>query len=261
MKKDFFKDYSTINPHERFRLAVKALAREDRVDLKRLVNSCRTDRGQFARLLEAARRCTTVLVPSITEMLGRWETFSAVMRLGPIGDQIDYFYDKYRHGTGLSEDVGRIAEKLLGLVAEYPSETEGPGDSSLSEWQESCGELVSEGLLDASDDAEGAYVSCVYELPGDGLMEKFACMLVCHVLEQARAGLAARLAPMWLAFGSVCRSEMHLEPETLLRAFAPPAVVSFVEDFRFDMEAPGADRDVDKDLESLWRDLWHSSKS
>ena len=180
MKKDFFKDYSKLTPYERFRLVVKAMARSDTACLKQLVNSCRTDKGQFARLLDAARSCTMVLVPSITEMMGRWEMFNAMMHLVPIDDQIDYFYDTYRHSPGLSEDVGRIAEKLLELLAECPSETEGPGDISLLEWRRSCMEFVSGYLLDMPNDAEDAYVSCVCEMPGDSLMDKFSFMLTCH---------------------------------------------------------------------------------
>lgn len=261
MKKHLIEDYSTINPHERFRLAVKALARSDTVCLKQLVNSCRTGRSQFVKQLEAARQCTVALVPSICEKLGRWETFSAMMRMGVPGDQIDFFYDRYRHSTGLSEDVGRIVERLLELMAEPASETGGRDASNLAEWQERCGDFVSDCLLKAACDAEGPYVSCVYEMPGDALMDKIACMLVCHILEQARAGLATWLGLIWLAFGSVCRSQMHLEPETLLEAFVPPGAVSFVEDFRFEMEVLGENLDIDQELESSMRDLWLSITS
>jgi len=261
MKKDFIKDYTAINPHGRVRLVVGALAREDRVDLKRLVNSCRADRSQFIRLLDAARQCTMVLVPTICDMQSRWKTFSAMMQLGATGDQIDYFYDTYRHSPGLAENVGRIVEKLVDLGAEQPGETGGPGASSRSEWQGRWKDIESDYRQHVASDMEDTYVCPDYELPHHLFMDKVNCMMVCYILEQVRAGLATRLGPAWLAFGSVCRSEMGLEPETVLRAFAPPGAVSFVEDLRFEMDGLGEVLDIDQELESSLRDLWPSSTS
>lgn len=63
------------------------------------------------------------------------------------------------------------------------------------------------------------------------------------------------LGPVWLAFGSVCRSEMELEPEILLQAWSPDAA-AFLEDLGPFLEGLDPSEDLDRGLETSLRNLW-----
>ena len=79
MKKEFVKDYSVFSPSVLFKLFVKALARRDTPFMKRLVNACHENKGQFMRLLNAARECTLLVSLEIQVMVGKWEAFNATI--------------------------------------------------------------------------------------------------------------------------------------------------------------------------------------
>ena len=72
--------------------------------------------------------------------------------------------------------------------------------------------------------------------------------------------IAQKLGPSWLAISSVCRSPIGLEPEVILQAWMPSAV-SFLQEILPYLEYLDPDNDIDRELETKLRELWHDMTS
>ena len=72
--------------------------------------------------------------------------------------------------------------------------------------------------------------------------------------------IAQTLGPSWLAISSVCRSPIGLEPEVILQAWMPSAV-PFLQEIVPYFEYLNPDDDIDRELETKLRELWHDMTS
>lgn len=258
MKKDFFKDYSTISPYERFRLVVKALARGDKSFVKRLANSCHTGRSQYARHLNAARECALLVSLDMHVAVGRWEVCNAILqRLN--GDHVEYFYTTFRYFPERVEKINAIVSVLEELLIERAMRVDGIDNSDLIERAHEYTEMMTDFLFNEDSEMDGGYVSSVPALP-DVILDRKNCQVTCFVLGRAREIVIESIGPLWLAFSSFCRSDMELDPEVVLKAFSLDGVVSFIEDFRIELDDIDPEL-IDRETESALRDLWRSSTS
>src|SRR5450759_4256188 len=149
MKKDFFKDYSTLDPYERFRMVVKALARGDTSFVKRLANACRTGRSQYARLLNAARDCAMLVSLEIQTVVGRWQMFNTILQLFAAA-HVDYFYTTFRYFPERVEKVNAIVGVLEAILIEKAMRADGSDNSDLLEREHEYAEMMT-GFLSNED--------------------------------------------------------------------------------------------------------------
>jgi len=78
-----------------------------------------------------------------------------------------------------------------------------------------------------------------------------------NAIEDFHSMVATKLGPSWLAFDSVCRSEMDLEPLIVLEAWRPGAAY-FIQRVTPLLEFIDPDGDIDQELESEMRNLWRN---
>src|SRR5450759_1644922 len=116
MRKEFHKDYSRLSTYQRFSLVVKKLAREDKAEVRRLVNSCPTGRDQYTKLLNAARECTLLISLELQVMVGRWESFNTLVLPQLEAAHVDYFNTTFRNSPERVNKVGVIVGTLDDLL-------------------------------------------------------------------------------------------------------------------------------------------------
>ena len=83
-------------------------------------------------------------------------------------------------------------------------------------------------------------------------------MIACYFLDKARGLIAESLRLVLPAFGSVCRSEMGLEPDIVLKAFSSPAAVSLIDEFSQELDELDVESNVRQEWESSLRETWQS---
>jgi len=192
MKKETIKNFPVLDPQQRFRMVIKALAREDQLMLSQL------SKGHLAQAPQyLARMNLSFALVNLIEV----EVASAAAEI--------------RMFEGL---VLSLANLLLDLVDALEKQ------------------------YNLADDESTEAVNSKQEFLDD-MTDKLYSMIV------------QTLGPVWLAFGSVCRSEMELEPEVLLQAWSPDSA-AFLEDLGPFLEALDPREDLDRGLETSLRNLW-----
>lgn len=257
MKKKVNKDYSIFNAHQRLILVVKAIAREDTSFVHRLINSCHTGRSEYNRLLDAARYCALLVSQEIHLVLGEWQMFNT-LRL-PFLDpaDVEYYYTTFRY---FPEAVKRV-NAIVGLFGEILTESAaGVDGSDIQDLLDKYKETLVDFLYYDETEMDGVCNTNV-STSLDPLIDLTKCMLACRELGIMREDVVANIGPLWLAFSSVCRTDMSLEPEVVLKAFVSERVVSFIEDFRYELDGLDLELDIDRESESNLRNLWQRSTS
>jgi len=253
-------NYSKINPYERARLFVKALERGDLPYAKRLANSSDTGQTQFARHLKGARECTLLVSLELQMILGGWEAFNAFLLPIANSDHVYHFYEEFRYFPERVEKVYMIVGTIEDLLIEKTMRPDGSDNSDLLERADEYVQMMIRFLFNEDSEMEGGYTSSVSTFP-DVILDRRNCMLTCYILGKAREGVVASIGPKWLAFRSVCQSELELDAEIVLKAFQLQNVISLVEDFRFELDNLDPQLDIDRETEAALRDFWQSNTS
>src|SRR5450759_271684 len=260
MRKEFHKDYSRLSTYQRFSLVVKKLAREDKAEVRRLVNSCPTGRDQYTKLLNAARECTLLISLELQVMVGRWESFNTLVLPQLEAAHVDYFNTTFRNSPERVNKVGVIVGTMDDLLQESMARAVDEDFEDLLERGDAFMETFMEFLFDGDLEMAGGYASTASGFP-DCVVDRVNCMMTCYILWSARDMVVSVIGPLWLAFRSLCGSEIRLEPEMMLEGFATQGVVDLVEEFRFELNSLDPELDVDKEAEASLQRIWRISSS
>ena len=175
-------------------------------------------------------------------------------------NHVDYFCTTFRGFPERVEKVTTIVGVLEDVLIENTMRADGNDNADLLERAHEYVDIMTDFLFNEDGEMDGGYTSSVSSFP-DVFLDRNNCLLTCYMLEEAREGVVTSIGPLWLAFSSVCRSEMGLEPEIVMKAFAPQSAVSLIEDFRFELDQLDPERDVDRETESALRSLWRTCTS
>lgn len=259
MKKGFSGDLSGLKPYERFQLSTKAAARGDIAFYKQLLRSCpRREVVEYLALLNAASNCTIEVTLAIHIVLGQWEAINHVIQETFDSRHIDYYYSRYRDLSYRSGGAGPTVEEYFDAL------------SSNTTYADSLDISIRANI---AKDAMVVFLPFLFRTyylePGtaylpeesgflEGFVECCRCVIDCYCLEKARGNAAAALGQLWLAFGSVCRSKMGLEPDIVIRAYGPPAAVSLIEEFSYELEEMDVESNINEEWESRLNETWQS---
>lgn len=197
MKKEPLKDCSMLDPHERFQMTIKALAKDDKVQQSRLENF----NGVGSRHYWVRMQASFVLAFMMSGMLS----------------EINAFLEMFEE----------VVMPMFMSTLKFPGKAGSEG--CCSSGQETGTEIDEEEII--TRETTSLYTA-----------------------------LSLRFRPTWQAFSSVCRSEMGLEPEVVLRAWVPWQV-SGLEKIMPIMECLDPDGDIDRAWESLLRSIWQDCMS
>ncbi len=221
--------YDKLEPDERFRLDVLAMARGDKQESERLVSSCprrsytMTDRNFSARWLLALDVTLRTYV-WVAEHLDRIDALRAVRVVLPL--QADYVRERMR-------DAFVEGHKAGARQAWSPAGGEGPAP----EWP-----------LEERDEAE------VDRLAGLG------SSIVPEILDALERREASEALNLWRGFKAFCGGVMGLDAGKVLAVAVPPAV-GRVEDLEATAERLGLEPDAEKveevraGLTEAWRSV------
>jgi hypothetical protein len=261
MKKRLYRNLSGLKSHERFWTSVKALAKGDTDYYKQLVRSCPAEEAvEYLDLLKAASDCAVQVTLAIHMILAQWEMINIVV-LKPLdldSKHVEYYYTTHRKYPELSEDNCRVVEGYYSLL-EKKMACEKDGDHSGSSELEAraLASFMPHLFYVHSYGVENVYVSEETEFDA-GLIDSVRCMIACYFLDKARGLIAESLRLVLPAFGSVCRSEMGLEPDIVLKAFSSPAAVSLIDEFSQELDELDVESNVRQEWESSLRETWQS---
>jgi len=260
MRKEFYKDYSRLSTYQRFWLMVIKLAREDKAEVRRLVNSCPTGRDQYAKLLDAARECTLLISLEMQVIVGHWESFNTLVLPQLEAEHVEYFHTTFRDSPDRVEKTEVIVSAIEDLLTESIERAYGDDIEDLLERGREYTGRLTEFLFKEDSEMAGGYASTVPGFP-EGVVDRVNCMITCYILMTARDMVVSVIGPLWLAYRSLCESEIHLEPEIMLEVFAPQSVVDLVEQFRFELDTLDPELDTDEEAEASLRRIWRISSS
>ena len=212
--------YDRFTPDERFRLAVQALASEDRAEVDRLSRSCPWNtHGTYVERLEAGTYLTMAVLLELAPKLAKLRMIEAFRLLGEYLGNLEENAAVTTYLDGF-EAGARMAWARAGRTGRMPrmhaDDTE----------------------LDAAA-GRAAELRATYE----------------RVVEMLATQAAADARAPWEAFERFCREELDLPPRTVIAAWARPALGN-LDEFAAALEAAEPDARAVDTLADLLRCAW-----
>ena len=212
--------YDRLEPDERFRLVVQALARGDRAEADRLGRACPVKRyaisdPRYADRLELSDELTLVVLLELVPKLTKLRMVEVFRMLSDFLGELDEHTAMLAYVEGLE-----AGWRAAGGEGERPPEA------------------MAEGALDRLV-ARGADVRAHYQRMCDGLA----------------AELAADARPARDGFAAFCRDELGLEPEALIAAWMRPAL-ALLEEHRAALDAAECDPEARDALATVLGVAW-----
>jgi len=229
MRKDKLgKFYDRLDPDERFRLGLKAAARGDEEDMKRLRDTCPRETytandTAFTNRISGSQKMTMKLFQLLTLSLTKLRTLTAFREALP------YTFDNCINEARLAYLRGH--ERGASRAWEAAGKNGNPPKR-----------LWKEAELENLHTIEGHF------------REKLVFSLLDEVEERERR--TARVAlTVWEAFAKVCNEHLQLEPETLLGAWYKPLLPE-IEELESLPDPPEVDPKILQEYEEAFRQVW-----
>jgi len=229
MRKDKLgKLYDRLDPDERFRLGLKAAARGDEEDMKRLRDTCPRETytandTAFTNRISGSQKMTMKLFQLLTLSLTKLRTLTAFREALP------YTFDNCINEARLAYLRGH--ERGASRAWEAAGKN---GNPPIRLWKKA--ELEDLHTIE------------------DHFREKLVFSLLDEVEERERR--TARVAlTVWEAFANVCNEHLQLEPETLLGAWYKPLLPE-IEELESLPDPPEVDPKILQEYEEAFRQVW-----
>ena len=239
MRKDKLgKLYDRLDPDERFRLGLKAAARGDKEDMKRLRDTCPRETytandTAFTNRISGSQAMTMRLFELLAPRLTKLRTLTAFREALP------YTFDNCINEARLAYLRGH--EKGASRAWEAAGKN---GNSPIRLWKEAAQEdnVLMEAELEDLHTIEGH------------LREKLAFSLLDELEERERRTVRVALT-VWRAFAKVCNEHLQLEPETLLGAWCKPLLPE-IEELETLPDPPEVDPKILQEYEEAFKQVW-----
>ena len=229
MRKDKLGElYDRLDPDERFRLGLKAAARGDEEDMKRLRDTCPRETytandTAFTNRISGSQKMTMKLFQLLTLSLTKLRTLTAFREALP------YTFDNCINEARLAYLRGH--ERGASRAWEAAGKN---GNPPIRLWKKA--ELEDLHTIE------------------DHFREKLVFSLLDEVEERERR--TARVAlTVWEAFANVCNEHLQLEPETLLGAWYKPLLPE-IEELESLPDPPEVDPKILQEYEEAFRQVW-----
>ncbi len=223
--KGLAKFYDQLEPHERFRLVLRARARGDETEADRLGRMCprKTYRMSDAAYADRLDLSGDYVLALLTELLPKLAKLRMVDTARVLFDEgqflpqraAEVLYDR------AFEDGARAAWRAAGRAGEPPAT-----------------ERDNEAVASLGDEF------------ADALAESYG-----RILDQVAAELANDARVLWEAFGCFSRDELGLEAETVIGAWARPAL-DVLEEHRAALDAATASPTSVEETTAAFRAAW-----
>jgi len=229
MRKDKLgKLYDRLDPDERFRLGLKAAARGDEEDMKRLRDTCPRETytandTAFTNRISGSQKMTMKLFQLLTLSLTKLRTLTAFREALP------YTFDNCINEARLAYLRGH--ERGASRAWEAAGKN---GNPPIRLWKEA--------KLEDLHTIEGHF------------REKLVFSLLDEVEERKRRTVRVALT-VWEAFANVCNEHLQLEPETLLGAWCKPLLPE-IEELETLPDPPEVDPKILQEYEEAFRQVW-----
>ena len=229
MRKDKLgKLYDRLDPDERFRLGLKAAARGDKEDMKRLRDTCPRETytandTAFTNRISGSQAMTMRLFEHLAPSLTKLRTLTAFREALP------YTFDNCINEARLAYLRGH--ERGASRAWEAAGKN---GNPPIRLWKKA--------KLEDLHTIEGHF------------REKLVFSLLDEVEERERR--TARVAlTVWRAFARVCNEHLQLEPETLLGAWCKPLLPE-IEELESLPDPPEVDPKILQEYEEAFKQVW-----
>ena len=229
MRKDKLgKLYDRLDPDERFRLGLKAAARGDKEDMKRLRDTCPRETytandTAFTDRISGSQAMTMRLFELLAPRLTKLRTLTAFREALP------YTFDNCINEARLAYLRGH--ERGASRAWEAAGKN---GNPPIRLWKKA--------KLEDLHTIEGHF------------REKLVFSLLDEVEERERR--TARVAlTVWEAFAKVCNEHLQLEPETLLGAWYKPLLPE-IEELETLPDPPEVDPKILQEYEEAFKQVW-----
>ena len=225
--------YDRLTAKERFLLVLEALAREDDGEAYRLANTCpritytqTLNELAYANRLRASRQITTDVCLVLAQLVGKLMLAKTLQE--HLFFALQWASAEFVRGyDGGWKDGSDHARRAAGGAGPFPSNDGGGLDERGEETAEELGAKVQE-AADGDPEAD---------------------------LDKATQLLAVQVQTVWEAFSGFCRTELGLEPGTLLLAWFPP-MVSWIEEAMNAADGVRVDADVLEEYETALTNAW-----
>ena len=229
MRKDKLgKLYDRLDPDERFRLGLKAAARGDKEDMKRLRDTCPRETytandTAFTNRISGSQAMTMRLFELLAPRLTKLRTLTAFREALP------YTFDNCINEARLAYLRGH--EKGASRAWEAAGKN---GTPPIRLWKK-------------------AKLEDLHTIEGH-LREKLVFSLLDEVEERERRSARVALT-VWEAFAKVCNEHLQLEPETLLGAWYKPLLPE-IEELETLQDPPEVDPKILQEYEEVFKQVW-----
>jgi hypothetical protein len=201
-KKGLERMYDVLNWEERFRLVLEALSRQDEAEVSRLSETCplktltwTQNDPDFADPVRASSQITLAVCSELTQLLSTLQTIELLK------EHISFSLERLAKESALSYQLGwhKGCDH-----AWWAADKQGPFP-----WNDGANLAAR-----ARDMAEQVMNEMQQSTDGGPQRD----------LEDARETLLLRVRSLWEAFSRLCRTEMNLDSEKVVRAWYPPAL-------------------------------------
>ena len=229
MRKDKLgKLYDRLDPDERFRLGLKAAARGDKEDMKRLRDTCPRETytandTAFTNRISGSQAMTMRLFELLAPSLTKLRTLTAFREALP------YTFDNCINEARLAYLRGH--ERGASRAWEAAGKN---GNPPIRLWKKA--------KLEDLHTIEGHF------------REKLVFSLLDEVEERERRTVRVALT-VWEAFAKVCNEHLQLEPETLLGAWCKPLLPE-IEELETLPDPPEVDPKILQEYEEAFKQVW-----